>query len=854
VRFEYLGKRIVCKYCKHHFVAETSEDIPPSTLGKPGISPDEIEDAKHQVRDLEQELEQLRSELATRRAEQASADHKFHKALEHITWLEDQIEQTQAVHKSAAALQEELNDARAELERLRATEQTLKSKNADVERLETSLRAGGTDNARLQKEIESLQTQLSNKPDEHALELSRQELQSLREELNDARAELERLRATEQTLKGKNVDVERLETSLRASGTDNARLQKEIESLQAQLATKPDEHALELSRGELKSVRAERDSLLGEVQSLRACIEQTSASQVPPDVAERLETELQASREENHRLRAELNDLQEQLGGRPDPQAFESTVRELTAAQSERDSLSAEVRSLRASLEEVSAGQQQRLAALAEEVEGLQRERDHLRTLREADGHEAEQLRTNLAAQEQALAEAAAAHEETHSSLKRAHEQEREQWEVRHQSLEADWQRRHQTHVESSEAKLRTNLAALEQALVEAAAAHSSLKRAHEQERKQWEARHQSLEADWQRRHQTHVESSEAKLREEQERSTAERDALQERFVAMADSSEQQRRSHQNEIGSLRQEFAAVRLERDATATQLAGLREERDNLVGRCDSMSVSQQQMKENHEAEISRLSQALEGSRRQEEATVQSNQELNKQVESLRAELSRQGEREGENLRGVSLLRQELQSMRARAVVERQKLQEGHDVAQRQWEQDRDSLQARLAQLGEEMTALRQERDSIAEQMAAFHQDRQGISALQKSFQQAERRFQVELVGLTEAIELARKREESFTRTNHELEEKVYALSKELEQQREREYEQIQKAPATQEGPATNHTEIAAGDKPQEQLNALHWKFEAERQALQEEVERARREAASLRQALNNMGVFV
>jgi predicted nucleic acid-binding Zn-ribbon protein len=179
----------------------------------------------------------------------------------------------------------------------------------------------------------------------------------------------------------------------------------EVEQLRTELAARTSEHAQAVHH--LHDLQGEVARLQGLVRDL-----EERAAAVP-----RLEAELQAGR-----------------------QTAAAVARERDTAAEQRDHLGAEVQSLRAQVAEISA-QTDHLRRLAEELDAVRAERDHLEGLRQAEAHTTEQLRARMSALERSLAEVTVAPE----ALDKAVQEARARWEAAWQEAERSaverWQR-----------------------------------------------------------------------------------------------------------------------------------------------------------------------------------------------------------------------------------------------------------------------------------------------------------------------------------------------------------------------------------------------------------------------------
>src|SRR5262249_23619981 len=110
VRTEYLGQKLVCKYCQKKF-----RTLPEATASAMPVSPSEPTQADSgRVTALEEELRILRTELRTHDQEMQGEQSRL---IAQLQILQRQLDQSRDWQKEATTLQAQLSEARSEIER-----------------------------------------------------------------------------------------------------------------------------------------------------------------------------------------------------------------------------------------------------------------------------------------------------------------------------------------------------------------------------------------------------------------------------------------------------------------------------------------------------------------------------------------------------------------------------------------------------------------------------------------------------------------------------------------------------------------------------------------------------------------
>ena len=215
IRTEYIGHRIVCKYCQHRFRAEAPPAISPSVPSTDAVTVElrdsEAEKAKHGVLGLVQEIERLRTDIAERDSKLSALERQVHEAQEQSVRLQGDLDQSkqQAMRQGI------------ELEEIRAVKAQVQS------RLEST----DTDCERLQARIAALEQSLCEAKTAHEAKSS--DLQQVHQE-GRAQWEADREALVGQWEEKHQAAVHEWEERLNQAVAERETLQKRFESTESQ--------------------------------------------------------------------------------------------------------------------------------------------------------------------------------------------------------------------------------------------------------------------------------------------------------------------------------------------------------------------------------------------------------------------------------------------------------------------------------------------------------------------------------------------------------------------------------------------------------------------------------------------
>jgi putative ABC transport system ATP-binding protein len=397
-------------------------------------------------------------------------------------------------------------------------------------------------------------------------------------------------------------------------------LGQQLEDVQAELARAHQQS--ELLRRELEETRMERDGLRTEFQEAltnrdasvsragreahagddermnelaealnTSCMERDRFKQRLADQAAEVKR-LGERAEERDRLCDEcswlgaqlvrLNEQVQSLLSERDSHAAErqSLAREFDLVRAHRDRLLGDVQSARSQVVTHNA-EAERSGRLAQELDELRAERDQALIDRLGDATKVEKLRARIEELERAHSEASQRHEEEVGDLDRALEDARGRWEA---------------------------------------------------ERTAWQARsdqdRESLARDYEKR-----------LGDGQARTAADHQMWQERLEAARRQFDQDRATLAGEIEQLGQERDTLKLGQEAALRNLETRTRERDDLRALCEEIEDRGRDAERQSQAEIARLTQALEQARKQQDAATRRNDELAARVRDLLTEIEEQ-----------------------------------------------------------------------------------------------------------------------------------------------------------------------------------------------------------------------
>jgi chromosome segregation ATPase len=422
IRSTYVGLRLACKQCGHTFQFQGNGQQPQPAAAPPAAAASdlapELAAARQRAATLEQELETARIELAAAKARVGELTGQLQStAAAAAVAPPDLAPELEAARKRAAASEQDLENARAELS------------------------AATTRNSELAEQIQ----QLSAAPPVPAppdltpeLEAARQRAATLEQDLETARAELAtatgrvneltdqlaspptvapvdlapELDAARQRAAALESDIEKARSELAAATARDRRVSEQLQHKEADLGQQREQlkdALLQLAESRQEGVRAEevlreRDAARSECDAAQRQVE---SLQVQVARAAELEKELTSARQEIARLESERQEIETSVRFRE-----EETTRELVSARAQCARLSSElggeVEELRGRLDAHATARSeldQHLTAARSEGEGARTQLEALR--QELEAERAERSRT----EERAQAELAAAEE-----------------------------------------------------------------------------------------------------------------------------------------------------------------------------------------------------------------------------------------------------------------------------------------------------------------------------------------------------------------------------------------------------------------------------------------------------------
>jgi chromosome segregation ATPase len=451
-------------------------------------------------------------------------------------------------------------------------------------------------------------------------------------------------------------------------------------------------------RDQLAALQPAYDQLRGQHET--AVIELTEAR-------ERL-AELEALRPEVDRLREALQQAEQRAAN------LDAVQQDLARQVSELDTIRAALTQIRSENEQLRPFPE-KLAAREAECEGLRGERDQALANVEA-------LQRTLAEGEQELAQLRTALEATQREAQADIEQARRHALDEKQKLEKDWrdtlrEREHlaEAEVHAERARSAEALKALQQELAQVRTALAGQGAEH-----QAALAAVTRERDDLRDERAGVEkiAREAQRRLDAERTTAahaieearrERALAQERLqVALQrlqdlesdqESAPQRLAQQAAEIERLQRELTQARLERDAAAADQSDLAEKLHSRESEFSSFKMRE----ENYQAELARLRQALTQTRQQRDLAAQEQEALQEQVQNVQRQLD-----EIQQAGGAAEGDLQLSALNARLLAmtsERDDWRRRCTEAERQFDEERQSLHFQIDRLQKQLNSLRQ-----------------------------------------------------------------------------------------------------------------------------------------------------
>jgi exonuclease SbcC len=389
VRTEYLGQKLVCKYCEKKF-RTLPEAAPGKTPAAPTITSNE--DAGR-VTVLEEELRQVRTELTARDQEMHAEQARLQAQ---VQILQRQLEAARDWQKETANLQTQLNEMRFENDRLQQAAAAAAQELAAVR----------AERDQMVEERQQHQARLE------AAWADTEHLGQLAEELDSVRAARDELNRQRQTVAQEaehlHARVAELENALESGSQRETELRSQVEGWQTRLQEREAQDAAALSQhreavsrheAEMEQLRREADGLRQERDAWRG--EREAWSHEREQMLARQQEEANAHGQAVQQVQAQVERLHGEVAGLR--QERDTLAGEHGALRAEHEGLSARHAELGAAHEgrqsdverlgqEIAGGQQER-DALRGQLESLNRERDQLLAEREAPAAAREQAR-----------------------------------------------------------------------------------------------------------------------------------------------------------------------------------------------------------------------------------------------------------------------------------------------------------------------------------------------------------------------------------------------------------------------------------------------------------------------------
>jgi chromosome segregation ATPase len=633
-----------------------------------------IQDLEHRLAEAENTHADLHADLQA--PELIAACSERDSLRKRLRLLEAELEAARTQEQERATLTAEIAELRAAREQLEQDRIDAIQVSEEMRVQLTHLEAIAAESPRLKERLaalEGLQDEL-----EHLRTLRdvfEHDLAEAQEQATNARQEVDRLRQSEAELTTLRQVHERLQSERNVQKTEWERASGRIAELEAALP--------EIER--LREALRQTESRVAELEPLR---DDLAAKQASLAALQRQETEAQ--------------------------QALEA----LRANLVERERLIAETEALLASARadnEQLAGLREELARRSEEGEGLRRE--HQQATEEADT-----LRSSLAEREQALADAAAQLEAAQQDTRAEVERVRRQWLEEKRTLEHEWEQELRAQHQAIETQLRGEQSRATQAwntaqqeILQLRAEVEEQGRAKEQlatlckERDELLAERGGLEK-YARDVQCRLDTERTTLTHAIEESRREQELLSERLqVALQrcqDLESEQGESPQRmaelavEVTRLKQELQHARVERDAAAADQGDIAEKLHAREAEFRTFG----QRETDYQAELARVRQALNQTRQQRDLAAQVQTELHDQIETLQKQLEEAQnalpEPTGSTL-NVDILKARLGAM----TSERDDWRRRFTDAEREFDEERQSLHFQVDRLQKQLTSLRQ-----------------------------------------------------------------------------------------------------------------------------------------------------
>lgn len=273
VRAQYLGKRINCKACKYTFRASEGNSQASATLSDIALPPQPQVATLAKSNDLDRDVGQ-KNDLERLWSEHAVALENLRQAQEESARFQSEVQELKKRQAQASQLQHKMTALERELDRARAMLAQAEADRQQVSALQYALAEANTALAQHQSEVQELRSQ--------AVETER-----WRVELKASRTEIAHLQSEIQARKNQGPrNLEVLEQELREARAERDRLNEEVHRTRARIAANLSNterlcrlvEELEAARGERDLLTHERDTEIQATEELWARIKELEQS------------------------------------------------------------------------------------------------------------------------------------------------------------------------------------------------------------------------------------------------------------------------------------------------------------------------------------------------------------------------------------------------------------------------------------------------------------------------------------------------------------------------------------------------------------------------------------------------
>ena len=725
-----------------------------------------------------------------------------------------------------------------ELEVLRAEVDALRQ--ADLVRQETEGRLAKlqSEHGKLQDAIDQSGRMVSEM--QARLEAATGEKQLLQEQYDvSLKSHTEQLDRLERELEQSTTLVESLRSEISAAEQDRHQLQELLGSAEVDR----DSRAAGLE-DEISRLRQQRDALQTEFETVReraARLEEDHASfgNEQRQLQENLQTELAQARLRIESLLAEMLEKAQQHGDseaslQEQQRTVETLNRELSAARKQLAELQAELAAERDLHHELDGGAKAELAQRLEELERLRAElalaRQHGSELADRIAGEEDRSRSY----QQQLAELEAEHEEVKAGFSRRAEELQQQVDAslaekqalaeQLDSLQQDTETlRGESEQTLLQRKEQSDL--IEQLTADRQAADEALVRLQDEWNAERAALNDEIEAGSKR-----LDDLQARLEQSAEDAGREKLQLQEELQSRLDAYREQLEQQEHLQGELQQELArtaesrqALEAERDELQTRFDAHVQEGLAQQQKIDELNTMLESSRSTLDEQLQALGEQLESERqRADEAESRISEQIS-QLESLRAELAEQKEKDTGLIVDIEVLQKQSEELR----------EELHQAEERFRERDLESQESQR-KLYEDLTRKNETERELQGQ----------IERLRKKLDQSEESLQAARHDERESVENIRNELNAERRARAEERAQMAARQRELKEQLVSVASQHEEVVANRDGVLAQARDDAREEERTRlgQVIALQQQTEQQLAALQDELRLAHEETAS------------